>query len=82
MQPEIKSNEASKHSLQQRFDYYINSDHADPLDIGLLMELRAHLKAANKGAEFYQGLAQDRIIKYFDLDKQLKALEGKQDADV
>ncbi len=37
-------------NLESRLDKYLNSEYSDPLAIGLISELRAHLRAANKAA--------------------------------
>ena len=68
--------------LNKRCDTYVNLDNADPRAIGLIAELRAHLKAANKGAEYASNFStrayrfafglQDRIVK---LEKQLTQKE-------
>lgn len=65
-----------KNSLQNRLDKYINHELSDPVAIGLICELRAHLKAANKGAEFWSQLNFNHRMKVIDLERRLEKLEG------
>ena len=61
--------------LQSRVDKYINHECSDPLAIGLIMELKAHLRAANKASERIQHNSWQRLYKSFDTDKRLQAIE-------
>ncbi|MEE9510335.1 MAG: hypothetical protein V3V81_07565 [Candidatus Bathyarchaeia archaeon] len=64
--------------LQKRLDKYINCEHADPLAIGLIAELRSHLKAANRGAALNANIAYSRWQSAYELEKRIIALENHQ----
>lgn len=63
--------------LQSRLDKYVNSQYADPLAIGLISELRAHLKAANKASERIWEHSYKRLHESFQFSKRITAIEEK-----
>lgn len=63
--------------LQKRIDIYINSQHADPLAVGLLCEQRAHLKVANRSCENTQIWGTGLLSKIFELENRIRGLEEK-----
>ena len=62
-------------SLSKRVDEYTRSEFADPLAVGLLHELQAHLRASNKGAELNSHVIQNFITKLNDLEPRIQKLE-------
>ncbi len=64
-------------NLQARLDKYVNSEYADPLAIGLISELRAHLKAANKVSERVWEHSYKRLLESLDFSKRVTAIEEK-----
>jgi len=63
--------------LQQRADRYINSETSDIQAVGIITELRAHLKAANKSTEFYSSWAQTHLKKKWALEERIQDIEKK-----
>lgn len=63
--------------LQKRLDTYINSEHADPLAVGLICELQAHLRAANKGSARVSGLYQSALRSYWDVTARISDIEKR-----
>ena len=65
-----------KNTLCKRCDRYINDEFSDPVAVGLIMELRAHLRAANRGNHYLEQRCSHYAKAYYSLDERLKKLEA------
>ena len=67
--------------LQKRADKYINSETADVIAMGIIVELRAHLRASNRSAERNGSFAQQQLKARWALEERIAVVEKKLDID-